>query len=771
MERYNPNIYIGLSDSEVKQRKKDHLVNYDTDVPTKSIKQIIYGNVFTLFNLLNLLIALAILLVGSYKNLLFMGVVFCNTIISIIQEINSKRVIDRLSVIASKKITVIRNGIEQNINLDEVVLDDIIKLKIGNQIVTDAIIKHGNVLVDESFITGESEYIEKKVGEVLLSGSFIVSGDCFAQVEHIGEDNYTSKISKEAKYIKENNSVIMNTLTRIIKFVSVVIIPLGLVLFFKQYQLDNNITKAVINTSAAIISMIPEGLVLLTSTVLAVSVMRLGKRRVLVQDLYCIETLARVDTICLDKTGTLTEGILEVKDIITLDDNYNCPKILSAIGNIMNDNATMKAISDKFNDDIKLDYIDKIPFSSKNKYSGVIFKNEGTFILGAPDVLCHDLNIQKIIKENDQYRILILMHSNSKKKALPHDLKPVALLLISDKIRHRAADTMNYFKKQDVSIKIISGDGINTVSRIAKCVNINDIRCIDMSKVTNEDNLKEIVEKYNVFCRVSPSQKKDLILSLKANNHTVAMTGDGVNDVLALKEADCSIAMASGSDAARNVSQIVLLDSNFDSVKDIVAEGRRTINNIERSASLFLTKTLYSTMLAIIFLFLTMKYPFEPIQIGLISSITIGIPSFILALEPNNERIKGNFFKNVISKSIPSAITIVLDVIGVMILTHLLHLKPEITSTMAFSLVAFTGFILLFKLCFPFNTIRLTLYIGLILMFLIGVIGFNNIFDIVMLDTNMFIFMAILCILDIILFRQLTYLCDLKIFNKNRRFL
>lgn len=769
MERYNPNIYIGLNEAEIKQRKKANLVNYCTDVPTKSIKQIICSNVFTLFNLLNFVISLAILLVNSYKNLLFMGVVFCNTIISIIQEINSKQIIDKLSVIASKKVTVVRNGKDEQIDLDEIVLDDIIKLKIGNQIVTDAIIRKGSVLVDESFITGESEYIEKNTGDMLLSGSFVVSGDCLAQVEHIGEDNYTSKISKEAKYIKKNNSVIMNALTRIVKFVSIIIVPLGMVLLYRQYHLDRNWTDAIVNTAAAVISMIPEGLVLLTSTVLAVSIMKLGKKKVLVQDLYCIETLARVDTICLDKTGTLTEGSLEVEKIINLDSKYDCSKILSAMGKILDDNATMKAISNKFNDNIELDYINKIPFSSKNKYSGVTFKNEGTFIIGAPDMLCKDKEVEKIIKENDQYRILILMHSDKKEKELPDDLKPIALILITDKIRYQAKDTIEYFKKQGVDIKIISGDGINTVSRIAKNVQIDNIRCIDMTTVTNEDNLKEIVSQYNIFCRVSPSQKKDLILALKSNNHTVAMTGDGVNDVLALKEADCSIAMASGSDAARNVSQIVLLESNFDSVTDIVLEGRKTINNIERSATLFLTKTLYSTMLAILFLFISMDYPFQPIQLSLTSAITIGIPSFILALEPNKNKIKGNFFINVISKSIPSALTIVIDVIMVIIISYIFNLNPDEISTMAVILVAFTGFILLFKLCFPFNKIRLVLYVVLSTMFIVCVIGLNGIFDMVMLETNMFIFIAVLCVLDIILFRQLTFLCDKKIFKYKKK--
>lgn len=764
MKRYNPSINNGLTDFEVKERINANLVNYDDNIKTKSIKQIIYGNVLTLFNLLNFGIAFAILLVNSYKNLLFMGVVFCNTIISIVQEINSKRIIDKLSVIASRKITVIRNSIELEIDLDNIVLDDIIKLKIGNQVITDAIIKKGTVLVDESFITGESDYIEKNVGDMLISGSFIVSGSCFAKVEHIGEDNYTSKISKEAKYIKKNNSVIMNSLNKIVKFVSVVIIPLGLLLFLRQYNLDKNMPSAVINTAAAIISMIPEGLVLLTSTVLAVSVMRLGRKKVLVQDLYCIETLARVDTICLDKTGTLTEGTLKLEKVISLN-GEDIEDVLSLMGNSLNDNNTMKAIHDKYNLNTNLEYTYKIPFSSKTKYSGLFIKNKGTYILGAPDIICNDKDILKEVNKYDNYRVLILMHNYKECMSINEKFKPVALLLISDTIKKSAKDTLNYFKEQGVSVKIISGDGVNTVSRIAKNVGISNIKSVDMSK--NYDDLTKLVEENNIFCRVSPLQKKQLILALKKNNHTVAMTGDGVNDCLALKEADCSIAMANGSDAARNVSQIVLLDSEFEAVTDIVLEGRKTINNIERSATLFLTKTLYSSMLALLFLFISMDYPFQPIQLSLTSAITIGIPSFILALEPNYEKIKGSFFTNVISKSIPSALTIVIDVISVMIIAYLFKLNPDEISTMAVILVAFTGFILLFKLCYPFNSMRIILYIVLTILFMGSVIGLNNIFDMVMLETKMFVFIAILCILDIMLFRQLTFLIDKKIRRKN----
>ncbi|MBQ9318743.1 MAG: HAD-IC family P-type ATPase [Bacilli bacterium] len=766
MIRYNPNIKTGLTDLEVTERINNHLVNYDTEVKTKSFKFIFLSNIFTLFNFLNFGIALAIFFVHSYKNLLFMGVVFCNTIISIIQEINSKRVIDKLSVIASKKVNVIRNRQEQTLSLNDIVLDDIIKLKIGNQVVTDAIIKEGTVLVDESFITGESEYIEKHIGDLLLSGSFIVSGGCTCQVEHIGEDNYTSKISKEAKYIKKVNSVIMDSLNKIVKFVSIIIVPLGLILFLRQYHLEQGLQDAVIKTAAAIISMIPEGLVLLTSTVLAVSVIRLGKKRVLVQDLYCIETLARVDTICLDKTGTITEGNLELEKVIALDKHYSIEDILSSMSTLMNDNATMKAIHNQYHHEVKWEYLEKIAFSSKTKYSGIIYRNKGTFLLGAPEFLTKDNQILKQIKQYDKYRTLILMHSNSFKKNDLNVLEPVAIILLKDKIRKSAINTLGYFKMQGVDIKIISGDSVSTVGAIAKSVHMDNVNCLDMSTVNESDNMQELAEKYNVFCRVSPTQKKTLILALKNNNHTVAMTGDGVNDVLALKEADCSIVMASGSDAARNVSQIILLDSNFDAVTNILYEGRRTINNIERSATLFLTKTLYATILAILFLFISMDYPFQPIQLSLVSTITIGIPSFVLALQPNKNKVTGNFLLNIISKSIPSAITIVIDIIFAMIVGYLFHLSDDEISTIAISLVAFTGFILLFKLCYPFNKLRITLYIGLIFLFLINIIGLNKIYDLVMLKPDMFLFLAILFIFDIILFRQLTCLCNKQLLRR-----
>jgi len=754
MIRYNPKIEEGLNQNQVNYRIKNGDYNYNSDVKTKTIGQIIFYNVFTLFNILNLCLGLLIFWVGSYKNLLFLGVVICNTLISIIQEIRSKRAIDKLSIISSVNANVIREGKSKIIKIEEVVLDDIIIYKRGNQIIADSIIKEGTVEVNESLLSGEENSITKKVGDMLYSGSFVVSGKCTAKVEKVAINNYASKITSEAKYVKKVNSEIMKTLKKIIKIISIIIIPLGIILFLRQYNIDKSITDAVVNTVAAIIGMIPEGLVLLTSTVLAVSVLRLSKRKVLVQQLYCIETLARVDTICLDKTGTLTEGIMEVEDIVVLNDKYDYKKILCAMSRELSDDTpTMDAISRKFNKKTDFKCLEIEPFSSNKKYSSVTFK-EGKYILGAPDVLDNSDEMKELIEKYSDNRLVLL---KSKKDN-------IALILLKDKIRFKASNTLNYLRKEGLDIKIISGDNEKVITRIAKRVGFNDIRCIDMSK--NHTNMNhQIVENYNIFARVSPEQKKDLIKALKNNGHTVAMTGDGVNDVLALKEADCSIAMASGSDAARNVSEIVLLNSDFDAIPKIVEEGRRTINNIERSSSLFLTKTIYATLLAIIFLFVPMDYPFQPIQLSLVSTITIGIPAFILALEPNHERIKGNFFRNVLKKSLPGGLTIVMNVISVMIVAKIFNLSEEIISTMAVILVAITGFILLYKICYKFNILRKILYIVLIIIFLSCIIGLHQVFELVLLKPIFIIFIVLVSILDVGLFNFISDICEKRIFK------
>ena len=756
MERFNPNLNEGLSSKQVKLRIEQGLTNKETSVPTKTIPRIIRDNIFTLFNFLNFGLALAIFAVGSYKNLLFMGIVLCNTLISTVQEIRSKLVIDKLSVITSTKAKVIRDGKVVTIDNDDIVLDDIILFKSGNQIVTDAIIMEGEVSVNESFITGETELITYKEGDMLKSGSFIVVGNCKAKVEHVSLDNYTNVISKDAKYVKPINSILMNSLNKIIKVISILIIPLGLLLFLNQYNLDKNLELAVINTVAALIGMIPEGLVLLTSTVLAVSVIRLARLNVLVQELYCIEMLARVDTICLDKTGTITDGKMEVIKVINLNKKYNLEEVM---GNIVNnlevDNATSEAISNYFKKYDNYEVIKKIPFSPIYKYSGVEFK-EGKFVFGAPEFLTK--KEIKEVKENQDNRTLLICFND----------EPIGVIVLKDTIRKNAKKTLDYLAKEGVDIKIISGDSVKTVSKIARDAGLTDIRSIDVSSLNNLELENAILEN-NIFARVTPLQKKQMVEILQKNKHFVAMTGDGVNDVLALKQADCSITIKNATDAARNVSQLVLLDDDFDSIPSIVREGRRTINNIERSATLFLAKTGYAFFLAVIFMFVNFNYPFQPIQLTLTNFFTIGVPSFILALEPNNNRIKGNFLINVFSRSLPTSLTIVLNIVIIAVLGNFFLLNDVQISTLCVIMTGFTGFLLLFKICFPLNRLRLSLIIILILGFIGTLIGFREFFALTVLNLKMFIFILILVFISLTIFSIMSILVD-KLIKKYPRF-
>ena len=748
----------GLTEQEVIELKEKGLVNYNSDVKTKSIYQIIIGNFFTLFNFLNFGLALAIFLVGSYKNLLFLGVVFCNTLISTIQEIRSKRVIDKLSLLNESKATVIRDGVERQIGIHEIVLGDIIKLKAGNQIVSDSRILDGEILVNESLITGESESVTKNKNMEILSGSFVVSGSCLAEVIHVGADNYTAQISAEAKYIKKVNSEIMNFINKIIKYISIAIIPIGVLLFLGQMD-SGTFSDTVVHVVAALIGMIPEGLVLLTSTVLAISVIRLSKYNVLVQELYCIETLARVDTICLDKTGTITKGEMEVSKLVSLN-GTDMNEIVSALSmmsyHMANDNQTMEAISKKYarRNDHKV--LEIVPFSSQAKWSGISFEDV-SYILGAPEIVLKDTS--KIDKELGFYtssnRVVLLGKVNHKlNKTLPLDVEPMGLVIINDKVRLEARATLEYFKEQGVDIKLISGDNPKTVAGVAEKVGLTNIKYIDMSKC--DEPIIDIADKYNVFGRVKPKQKKEIVMALKAHGHTVAMTGDGVNDVLALKEADCSVAMNSGSDAARNVSQLVLLDSNFASMPKVVAEGRRSINNIQRSSSLFLCKTTYATLLAIIFVFLPQSYPFEPIQLTLTSVVTIGIPSFILALEPNNERINGKIILNVLKRSIPTALTIVANILIIMFLPCIIRLTTDEVSTLCVLLTGLTGFMLLYRISLPFNSLRRCLFGFLLVLFSVGVVFFRELFSLTMLTPKLLILTLALFMIAITLFNIFT---------------
>ena len=738
MKRFNKDIKTGLTTNEVKYQVEHNNINIDTTIPTKSVSSIILSNIFTLFNMLNLGLGFIVFLTGSYKNLLFLGTVLSNTIISIVQELRAKKEVDALSLMCMPKVNVIRNSKEIEIGVNDIVLDDIIKYKIGNQIVVDSIVQEGTIEVNESFITGESDAITKRKGDMLLSGSFVVSGNCYARVEHIKEDNYSSKISKEAKYVKKVNSVLLDSLNTIIKILSWVIIPLGILLFMNQYySLNNSLSTAIINTVAALIAMIPEGLVLLTSTVLAVSVIRLSKKKVLVKQLYCIETLARVDTICFDKTGTLTKGDMEVKKVIFLNEKYDIKEIMNNIcGNLEDDNATMKALKVYFKPKNfeKADEI--IPFSSDKKYSGIKL-NKDKFIVGAPEFVT-DKKID--LDKYDNYRVLMLVNKRHKDTI-------IGLILLEDKIREEASKTIKYFIREGVDIKIISGDNPKTIRNIVKRLGLNFNNYVDASTLSDEE-LKDSVNKTTIFGRVTPFQKRIIVNELKRLGKTVSMVGDGVNDVLALKESDCSIALACGSEAAYNVSDLVLLNSDFTSIPSIVEEGRRTINNIEKSASLFIVKTGYAIMLALIFMLIPYNYPFIPVQLTLTNALTIGIPSFILALEPNKKKVTGNFLTNVFRKAIPTSFIIVLSI---MIITFL-PLDFIEKSTLSLISVGLIGFIHIYRVCYPPKRYHLVMISMLLTIFIMGVLLFKKLFSLSVINFHMIITIIIIIGLAITIF-------------------
>lgn len=714
---------VDLTLDEVLERKNKGLVNYDTTTPSKSIKQIIFENTFTLFNFINIVLAVLIISVGSYRNLLFLGVVLCNTLISSIQEIRAKKTVDKLSIIASTKAKIIRDGIKSEIHINEVVLDDVIMYELGNQIIADSKIIQGECEVNESFITGESKTIYKKEGDTLLSGSFIVSGNVIAKVIHVGIDNYTSIISHDAKVMnKEINSQIMKSLNKIVKYISIALIPIGILLLLKQFSLPSNSTSnAVVSVVAALIGMIPEGLILLVSTVLAISVLKLSKYNVLVQDLYSVETLARVDTLCLDKTGTITEGKMHVYDVV-LAGSHKMDEIDSAMEaistNLNDNNPTFIAINEKYGNNSPLKAIKTSPFSSEKKCSSVIF-DEYSLTIGAPEFILNEKEDEykdKINELSEENRVLALIKTKDKK------IDVLGFILIRDKIKDDAKDTLSFFMDNDVELKIISGDNPNTVAHVAKSVGIKIKGVYDARCINETTDINSIVEENNIFGRVKPEEKRLLIRALKNNGHVVAMTGDGVNDVLALKESDCGIAMNSLSDAARNVSELVLLDSNFEAMPKIVKEGRQAINNIERSATLFLSKTIYASLLAILFLFVNYKYPFWPIQMTLINSLTIGIPAFILALEKNNERVKGKFLINVISKSIPSGITTVINILILVFLANIFNISEGQISTCAVVITGYTAILLIYRISKPLNLLRKVLLFFLIFVFSLALI-------------------------------------------------
>ena len=767
----------GLTKIEVEERIKNNQVNKIDNTHTKSIKEIFLTNIFTYFNILNIVLAAGIIVSGiifnrfaySLKNCLFLGVIICNTTISIVQEIMSKKTIDKLSIISSIKPKVLRDGEIISVTPEEIVLDDIIKYEIGSQVVVDSTILTDGVEVNESAITGESKTIIKNKGDTLLSGSFIVSGSTLAKVIHVGKDNYINTISAETKKIEKSKSVIFNSFEELVRILSYILVPLGIALFLSQYLVvKSSLSDSIINTVAALIGMIPEGLVLLTSSVMAVSVVKLSREKVLVQQLYCIETLARVNVICLDKTGTITTGNMKVNSIVSKNHEEFEKTIIKVLKVLPDNSGTFLAIRDKYKQKTEIESSDIIPFSSERKFSACKIDNTSYYV-GAPEYVLSnqkELIDEDIISKQNDYRILVSASRVGELLKKPTDLKVEGYILIEDEIRKEAKDTLEFFKEQGVIVKIISGDNYKTVTQIAKKVGLRNLHGVDCTDLTS-DNLDEIVKNNDIFGRVTPSMKKELVKALKRNGYIVAMTGDGVNDVLALREADCSVAMASGSDAAKSVSQLVLLDSNFASMPKIVAEGRRNINNIERSSSLLLVKTIYTILLILTCILTSNKYFFVPIQLTLITSCTIGIPSFILALEPNHNLVDGkNFLVKVIKKSLPGGITVMLNGIIILLFKKYFEIDENVINALAVLITGITGFIHLSKVSKPFNYLRGIMFSLLLIAFAYGVLFQNEFFVLKAINGQIGLVFFLLVMFSICTYNTLVkivdYLFDIK---------
>jgi cation-transporting ATPase E len=743
----DPNI--GLTEYEARLRLEKGWGNSGVAPPTKTASQIVAANLFTYFNLVFFLLAACVIFVGAFRDLLFMPVVIINTAIGIVQELRSKKTLDRLTLLTAPKARIIREGREAILNTEETVLDDIAIFSSGNQIYADAIVIDGSVQVNEALITGESDEITKKPGDLLLSGSFVVSGSCRARLERVGRDSYVSKLTLEAKKMKKgrHQSEMMRSLTRLVQIIGLVIIPIGLLLFYNQfYILGLPLRQSVVHTVGAMVGMIPEGLYLLTTIALAVGVIRLAQNKTLVHDLGCIETLARVDVLCVDKTGTITEPKMEVEETVLLcPDRFNEDDIkhvmLDYVYNMSPDNETMIALREHFKGNAGRIPEKTLPFTSSLKYSGLMYPEGEGYLLGAPEMILgidyakYSEQIEPYSREGYRVLLLTLYDGDVTEPVDPSLAMPLALILLSNKIRAEAPATFRFFAKQGVSIKVISGDNPVTVSNIARKAGIEGAEnYVDATTLNTDRKLRAAATKYTVFGRVRPDQKKRLVQALKAAGHKVAMTGDGVNDVLALKEADCSIAMASGSEVATRVSQLVLLDSNFASMPYVVMEGRRVINNIERAASLFLVKNIFSFLLAIISMIAVLPYPVTAAQLSLVSTLTIGVPSFFLAMEPNTEIVKGRFLRNVIFRALPAGLTNVILVIGVMLFSMAFDLTHNELSTISAIVLAEVGLIMLYCTCRPWSTIRKLLWGAMCFAIIMCVLFFKELFALSPLD-------------------------------------
>ena len=723
ISRLHPISSMGLNAKQVGEQIEKGLVNVQPKGIEKSVWDIIRDNTFTLFNLFNVGIAVCVFLVGAYRNMLFMALVIINTLLGIIQEIRSKRLVEKLTLLTMPRAHVMRDGKTQEIAVEELVLDDIITLETGNQISVDAHVADGEIEVNEALLTGEADPILKKPGDLLLSGSFVISGRCYAKVEHLGKDNYAVSIEQDAKKHKKLHSKLLDTLNRVVKFTQLFILPLGIVLMLRSvFLLHLPIQDAVVTTAAALLGMMPNGLVLLTSMSLMLGVIKLAKSKTLIHELFGIETLSRVDMLCLDKTGTLTEGNMKVWEWVPLC-ALKKQEIEEHIGSFLHaqtdSNATIEAIRQYFYQSPAQGKIQVFPFSSSRKWSAVSFSGTGTVFLGAPDVLwpkaMGPMASNILQYENEGARVLLFaLSKQSIQGDLPDDLMPLAAVALLDPLRHDAGEILDFFRREGVTIKIISGDNLQTLKAIAKKAGMADAeKAVDLREMQDEQQVKDAALQYSIFGRVSPYQKRILIRALHDAGHTVAMMGDGVNDVLALRDADCSITVASGTEAARNISQIVLLDNNFASLPNVVMEGRRVVNNIQRTASLYLVKTVYSFVITFITVFSTIRYPYIPIQLTLIGALMEGIPSFFLALEPNHNRIADNFFYSVLQRALPSGLVIATLVALVNVFSGLLGLDDLQTGTICVYITGAFCANLLYNACRPFNRLRLALWAGM----------------------------------------------------------
>lgn len=717
---------VGLSAEQVKERFACHADNYKVESSTMSVSDIVKSNVFTYFNLVFAIIAVLLSIVGAWRDMLFLPIIIANTCIGIIQEIHSKKVLDKLSILNAPQSVVIRDGKKAQIAADKLVLDDVVEFTAGSQIPADAVVLDGELQVNESLITGESDEITKRAGDQLLSGSFVVSGKAYARLEKVGKDSYISKLTLQAtKSKKGEQSEMIRSLNYLIMVMGIIIIPIGIALFVQSFIYnEGTLHDSITGMVAAIIGMIPEGLYLLSSVAMAVSSVRLAQKKVLIHDMKCIETLARVNVLCVDKTGTITEPGMHVYEVELLDgvDEDATTKILADVVHAQNrDNATMEALQAHFTENGGMHAKEVFSFSSETKFSGAIMEDGKSYVIGAPEFVLRSQfeEYQEQIAEYSSkgYRVLVFgeYEGTLTKKPLTEPVVPMGFVMLANPIRKGAKETFTYFAENEVEIKVISGDNPLTVSVIAKEAGIaNAERYVDASVLKTKSDYYNAVEEYTVFGRVTPNQKRMLVQALKAHKKTVAMTGDGVNDVLALKDADCSVAMASGSDAASNVSQLVLLDSDFSRMPSVVAEGRRVVNNIERTAALYIVKNIFSMLLAVFSVILLLDYPLEPTQVSLISMFTIGIPSFILALEPNKNPIRGHFLTNVLVKALPAGLTDFIVVSGLVIFCREFSVDLDCLSTSCTILVAIVGFMILYRIAKPMNVGHIIMMIGVI---------------------------------------------------------